>query len=401
MSLTGEIEKKSSPTRRWMDERIQDKATKDFVKEVNDQLVKMTPIIVPGSDAGLVGMAFDYAFRWKLGPMDKQCAASIGAKNLRHTMESAESVFFETITIGDTTTDPRVRAQCCIVLTWFEQAYRSPRYIFLKPELAQAQILSAPYTDMTVQKMLDLTPNSSVEDILALVDTIEEVWGDDLTRSFILNPSFVSSHLVGAADADWIMDYTLYDCKCSWTKRPLGREEILQLLGYALLDSDDVYGIQTAGWYFARQRIRLVYPLSELFERIFGTADVVALRQSFKQALCQVRKESLLSRATLYQNKPDNLLWVAQQLQTYQFLDEAVSIYEQIIALLIEQGKAASGDDKKHAYTKAAETCLAIRSIRQEQNQEAAFDAYYHSLSKTHRTLRSFKTILQQLVQGN
>lgn len=311
MSLTQQIENKSSPVRQWMDSRLDDRSAKDFVREVNNQLVGIPPIVVVDADPSLVGTAFDYGFRWLLGPMDRECAANQGAcildmlrnpdilvgKDTQDTKresaashvihmseELARTIMLRVMDAGDTTTDPRVRAQCCIVLAWFEQVYRAgPRV--LKPGHGLYAIRSKPFVNAPLQTVLDTTPEASVADVMALLDTVPEVWGDDFHQPFILNPSFVSSNLVGAADADWITTQTIYDCKCTRKPRPLGREHLLQLLGYVLLDSDDAYTIRFAGWYYARQRKRIVYPLAELTDRVFGTTNLADLRDSFQKTL--------------------------------------------------------------------------------------------------------------------
>ncbi|AKA01197.1 hypothetical protein SAZ_42375 [Streptomyces noursei ZPM] len=69
----------------------------------------------------------------------------------------------------------------------------------------------------------------------------------------LCGPVFDGSRHVGGADADFVLDRKLIDCKA--TKRPerMGRAEIYQLAGYLLLDYSDTYDVQEVGLYLSRQ----------------------------------------------------------------------------------------------------------------------------------------------------
>jgi hypothetical protein len=279
MSLTGELRKKQSPVRQWFNAHLDDPGARKLTTEINDQLAPMPPIVTNGADPKLVGTAFDYGFRWLLGPMERRSAAYRGAVGyMAGDMKQAMPMLDAILNTGDATTDPKVRAQCCIVLAWFESKYRANA---VAPELRD--VLSS--AKASAQQALDATPEPSVQDVVALLDTVPHVWGDDLRRPFTLNPSFESSRLVGAADADWITEQTLYDCKCSGQKRPFRRYELLQMLGYMLLDTNDSFMLQSAGWYYARQQKRIVYPVTALIERVFGTTNLQGLRNNFHETL--------------------------------------------------------------------------------------------------------------------
>ena len=98
---------------------------------------------------------------------------------------------------------------------------------------------------------------------------------------------------MGGADADWIIETTLWDCKVSRQRRPFRADYLQQSLGYLLLDYSDIYHIDTLGWYFPRQRLRLHYGIADvLMVLIAGTADwrdqLLRLRKSFQQAIAKV-----------------------------------------------------------------------------------------------------------------
>ena len=88
-----------------------------------------------------------------------------------------------------------------------------------------------------------------------------------------------------ANDADWIIDGTIYDCKVSKRERPFSRRDVLQVLGYTLLDYDDAYGIQGAGWYYPRQQMRLTYPLLPLLEQLGVRQSLDQLRSAMRDVV--------------------------------------------------------------------------------------------------------------------
>lgn len=300
MSLIGHLDNKTSPLRQWFQVHLDDRGARELVKEVNDQLALITPIVTDGAVPSLVGTAFDYGFRWLLGPMDRECVAYHGASAYINRMkqvktlhmEQAETLCHDIINIGDATTDPIVRAQCCIVLAWFEAMSRAGA---ATPELSA--VLSS--AQASVQHALDATPTPSVDDVVTLLATVPDVWGDDMLRPFQLNPSFESSYLVEGADADWITEHTLYECKCSRQKRPHRRKYLLQLLSYILMDTNDALLLHSAGWYYVRQQKRIVYPLPELIERALGTTNLQELRHDFYETLISIiRRTFRMSQST-------------------------------------------------------------------------------------------------------
>jgi hypothetical protein len=74
----------------------------------------------------------------------------------------------------------------------------------------------------------------------------------DRSRALVAcGPTFAGSTDIGGADADFVIDGLLLDCKATTTR--LGSAEIGQLAGYLLLDYDDQYRITQVGLYLSRQ----------------------------------------------------------------------------------------------------------------------------------------------------
>jgi len=96
-------------------------------------------------------------------------------------------------------------------------------------------------------------------------------------------------------DADLIAGGMLVDIKASQGGKPrkdgtraaaLGRVELDQLIGYALMDYSDEFGLHTAAIYAARFGHLAAWPLTELLARLAGRpVELAALRKEFARVL--------------------------------------------------------------------------------------------------------------------
>ncbi|MGI9049937.1 MAG: hypothetical protein ACR2GU_11300 [Rubrobacteraceae bacterium] len=264
-----------------MDNHVEDTGARLFTRQINDELSAQPTLSLEGSNPQLVGTAFDYGFRWLHGPLEARSAVA-GASISKHFFgwKHAEELIQSVIHEGNVTMDLETRAQCCVVLAWFEWIFRSGMFT-----PAFEPFVQKPNSSRTVQEMCNTAPVPTVTDLMGLLRTVPGVWKADLGHAFIMNPTFLGSTLVGGADADWITERTLYECKCSLEKRPFGRRELLQGVGYLLLDFEDVYSIQSIGWYYARQQTRLTYDILAFIDKLFSTADLKELRQDFLRTI--------------------------------------------------------------------------------------------------------------------
>lgn len=101
----------------------------------------------------------------------------------------------------------------------------------------------------------------------------------------VCGPVFAGSQWVAGADADLIVDGCLYDVKTRVDPRKGLPAYLRQLIGYALLDWDDRYGLKSAGFYFARQGKWMSWPLSYLLRQTTGrsSATLLELRKDFRR----------------------------------------------------------------------------------------------------------------------
>jgi hypothetical protein len=84
------------------------------------------------------------------------------------------------------------------------------------------------------------------------------------------NPIIPNAKYVGGADGDWILGDVLYDCKCSWKNRPFTEQHLKQVVAYGLLDWDDELQLKGLGWYYARQKTIITYPINKLIRDLPG-----------------------------------------------------------------------------------------------------------------------------------
>lgn len=290
MSLTSELSKTGSPIRAYIESvgmlvcdtkrgSVFESAAKRLLGfDALDKSLVVPP--VPGANPSTVGTAFDYRLRYDLHPF--VCAETVAyatPRLLTRTGEKALVSLIDTffrrtdVLVGrlnahecELTDDDDVRiTRACVVLALLEAVYRSGKWTHLLP---------VP-TDLE-----ELVPDEVVSDVVALHrstrSALASIVGSIRTRSvrYVANPVFAGSVAVGGADADLLVGDTLLELKT--TKKLDGsslRSALLQLLGYTLLDYDDIFGIRQVGAYFARQEYLRVWPVWQL---VFPSTEVIA-----------------------------------------------------------------------------------------------------------------------------
>lgn len=313
MSLTGHLNDASSPVRHFFDDYFPNTAkccsSKSGKPNVNARVNPQTsedtvfgrdrwrpgdPIVLPlqadGYPWATVGTAIDYRLRYQCAnvPIESTVAWK-GAQKLLFSQTTPFDVvvlfkdlsnFIDTL-IGDAHV-PQQRlnirkeqdlARSCYILALFEQCFRAP------VDLHGPLMRNGPRT--TLRDLLELCDISTVDDIVRVAHLFWQTQANFMTEpKVILNPTFSGSRALGGADADLIVGSQLIDIKSS-IKNELSRAHLLQVLGYCLADWDDEYELTSAGIYFARQGVSIVWPL----EALCSTASVEGW------SLLQARKE--------------------------------------------------------------------------------------------------------------
>lgn len=283
MSLTSHLESRDSPVRRWLEERFPE--TRSVTREANRQLRggEQTCLIprAVGADPGLVGTGLDYLLRacLRVTSIEETVAThavqmlsqdpSIGIRAIEVEREAVTGI--KRLSPGRRDlTDSEWREVCisCLVLARFEQFFR------IGPIPAVEERLIAPLRrclglDDFVPLALTLTTIQDLE--LVGRSAWEEHRGWAHARPLVLNPKFEQSRALGGADADLIVGRLLIDLKATTTPGIVGRFELWQLLGYALADTEDKFGIREVGIAALRWCSSISWPLKDLMHELAPT----------------------------------------------------------------------------------------------------------------------------------
>lgn len=225
-------------------------------------LVAPTVRVPPaGANPTLLGIAFDYALRLGLAARypceDCEWVAEIApdrlmARGQDDQVARAEAVLEEAISVLDEFPNddelPQAHARACYLLSGLDLVVRPGRveHIGVEPTSADLAELLALYRIVPWER---LKPQ----------------------RRLVLNPTFGDgSHLVGGADADFVVDDLLVDVKTNRDTTP-DIKHLRQIVGYALLAN--FYAVDselpqelltTVGLYQARAGALTTWPLETL-----------------------------------------------------------------------------------------------------------------------------------------
>ena len=105
-----------------------------------------------------------------------------------------------------------------------------------------------------------------VNDLANLLETAKKINAFTRRQKCALNPTFgIASHMVGGADADFILGDTLVDIKTTKFLK-LKQDMWSQVVGYYLLDriNGNEYKIKNVGIYFSRHGVLKTFPVDAL-----------------------------------------------------------------------------------------------------------------------------------------
>ncbi|WP_189059390.1 hypothetical protein [Deinococcus daejeonensis] len=208
-----------------------------------------------GANPGLVGTAFDYAFRFLLEGLNPGLTAVKGALIARAAalvldcertlaaVDEAETTLQEVA--GGQPFEAR-HAHAAVVLASFEVVARTGRFA----------------------ELVGVVPGAAREDVLGLVQAIpREAFRAE--RQLILNPRFAAAGRVGGADADVLLDDLLIEVKAT-RHLTLDGDYLQQLTGYLVLDRlggtvGSQEPVRRLGVYYARHGVLQVLPVKDLY----------------------------------------------------------------------------------------------------------------------------------------
>ena len=173
--------------------------------------------------------------------------------------------------------DENLMARISIVLAWVDWGFRSGGKW---SEGLRAVAKSTRRGGATNWESYTASVDTGIaSEVAALIQIAELPQADPA----LCGATFSGSRFVGGADADMILDDCLYDVKTTQRPRRELTPMLRQLLGYALLDWDDEFGLKRVGCYWSRQGKWMSWNLAELVEHVAGPgASLYALRDDFR-----------------------------------------------------------------------------------------------------------------------
>jgi len=161
--------------------------------------------------------------------------------------------------------DERQLARDCVVLSYFDQFYRSVAAVIAFG--ARNVIFDGAMSGSlrSSSEILQLPKIEVIEDVAAMSAAFFESQFPLLAaRNFVLNPSFDGSSDVGGADADIILGKTLIDFKSTAQTSPFLGDDLYQLLSYPCLDYSDQYHIRRVGFSVLRRNALREWDIEDL-----------------------------------------------------------------------------------------------------------------------------------------
>ena len=164
----------------------------------------------------------------------------------------------------------RKLARVCWALAQFEAAYRTG--------VVPDQLRDLP--SMSVDDLLGMAPEYAVRDLTTLAGMAGERLLPAIASAgtALTAPVFVD----GWADADILAGRCLIDVKATIHPTAARPDWFYQLLGYAWLDADDRYGIESVALYLARQGAYVEWSITRLARLLGAELPVAALAAEFR-----------------------------------------------------------------------------------------------------------------------
>jgi hypothetical protein len=296
-ALTYEIKDKNSPVRSWLRTTLPHHKTVQRAYRAGAGTQRIYPTTAVAAQTQ--GAAIDWLLRMDIDPKPSLALPLAGLMKGRVSCTRAGAELLHRLGAlnRDGTTQPMNR-------TWLDDA---PDQTWARVAYALALLVElCRAVSVRGSRLHQLTPQSSALDLLALAndgEVADLLAMRDLARNRLLpalpaGQVFTGMSFDGSADlpadADLIVGRLLIDIKAgqgdvtSDGTRTIGldRIELDQVLGYALMDYSDEYGLNSVGIYAARFGYLATWPLQELCNTLAGQSmNLPTLRQEFARVL--------------------------------------------------------------------------------------------------------------------
>jgi hypothetical protein len=305
--LTMVLDDPMSPVRLFLEERF------PSLRDIQRRYRENAPaLVVAGSEAnpGTVGTACDWLLRFLVHPQPDVSLALTGGGFIPQHLPGLGAALFDlcdslgiptggsmpppasertfTGPVGGSTVEPEVLARGCWALALLTEFYRAGPVAAANSPLSR---LGGETPDL-----LALASPAALDQLAKFRTACEQILLPALARregNWALGPAFTGSALLHA-DADLIAAGLLVEVKTSQgrkgpdgTRRAgLDKVDLLQLIGYALLDFDDNYHITELALFAARHAYLVTWPLDDLLHEMAGQdVDLSDTRDAFRHLL--------------------------------------------------------------------------------------------------------------------
>jgi hypothetical protein len=303
-ALTYEVKDRQSPVAAWLNATFPQfkEIQAEFRIGAGAQQVMMPVGVAPGTQ----GAAIDFWLRMLVDPQPSIALPLIGLLSGRAPCVSAGQELLAELGAGvrprklpDGEVEFRMRpaeftdrgdewwARVCYALALMVELYRAA--------MVDNSRLMRLDDRSRAADLLDLANDAEVADLIAMRALARERLLPALPAGPVTTGMTFDGSADLAADADLIAGGMLIDFKAGQGGKPradgtraasLGRTDIDQLLGYALMDYSNSFGLHSVGVYAVRFGYLAAWPLAELGPRMGGQPlDLAQLRTQFAQVL--------------------------------------------------------------------------------------------------------------------
>ena len=285
LPLTGQLRHPSSPVSRFLAAHLGDsgRVARDYLSRLRGLPHPVQPLDVQRPAWTALGHAIDLRLRVSLGG-DLGAAVAAGVRAVGSGASGALRVAGEELLArvrgGSGLSDDEL-ARLCFVAGYYEDVFRTG-------EIRRGSLLHRATDGTLLDDLLRAVPRYAIEDIgaqLALAASPFASFRALPASRRVCGPVFVGSADLGGADADFILDGLLLDCKATTMPARLGRDEINQLAGYLLLDYADAFGIRGVGLYLSRQGAVIDWMVDEFLGLLGARLPLAELRARLRRHL--------------------------------------------------------------------------------------------------------------------
>ncbi len=245
-------------------------------------LVGVEPIRAPeGQPTDVLGHAISERLVWTRSPLSSPASPLFGAAQLLSVGASPSVISsLETLAAGPAPGNADQAARAAVLIGLLDRAYRNGS--------ALAEPWYEPiFTADSLDHALAIVPVPWTDDVMAVTDRSARQLAS-LPGSVTPGPTFTGSAAAGGADADLIIGSTVVEIKATRTAE-LRLRDAQQVVGYALLDFDDTYGLSHAAVLSARYGKLVVWDLEDLLDQA-GGVSLAQARSHIADALNAVRR---------------------------------------------------------------------------------------------------------------